>query len=114
MPVLTEKLWKLRDNGVDILDMDIRHLLRTPTSSPETWFKPPFRGRVSRPIRGANLNMEPCLGHARVHDTTIRRCHDRTALLTTRMLLSKNADVSLKDAKVMKIGDDKISYDRKW
>ena len=113
-PVMTEKLWKLRDNGVDVVDMDLRHLLRVPTSDPDTWFKPPFKSKVSRPIRGASLNMEPSLGHSRVHDTTVRRCHDRTALLTTKMLLGKNADISLKDAKVMKIDDDKVSYSRSW
>ena len=113
-PVMTEKLWELRDNGVDVVDMDLRHLLRVPTSDPDVWFKPPFKSKVSRPIRGASLNMEPSLGHSRVHDTTVRRCHDRTALLTTKMLLGKNADISLKDAKVMKIDDDKVSYSRSW
>ena len=112
--VLTEKTWKLRDNGDDILDMDIRHLLRTPTSSPDVWWRPPFKSRVSRPIRGAGMNMESVLGYARIHDTTIKRCHDRQSLITTKMLLSRNADVSIKDAKILKLGEDKVSYDRKW
>ena len=112
--VLTDKQFKLRDNGEDILDMNTRHILRTPTAAPEVWWKAPFRSRVSRPIRGSGLNMEPSLGHARIHDTTIRRCHDRCALLSTKMLLSKNADVSIRDSKVMKISGDKVSLDRKW
>ena len=113
-PVLTDKTWKLRDNGVDVLDMDLRHLLRAPTSSPDDWWKQPFRGRVSRPIRGAGMNMESCIGHARIHDSTIKRCHDRAALINTKMLLARNADVSIKDVKLVKIGADKLSYDRKW
>ena len=113
-PVLTEKTWKLKDNGVDTLDMELRHLLRPPTTNPDTWWKPPFKSRVSRPIRGASLNMESVLGHARVHDSTIRRCHDRTALINTKMLLARNADISIKDAKLVKIGADKLSFDRKW
>ena len=30
------------------------------------------------------------------------------------MLLSKNADVSIRDSKVVKISGDKVSMDRKW
>ena len=106
--VLTDKQLRLRDNGEDILDMNTRHLLRTPTSSLDVWWKAPFRSRVSRPIRGSGLNMEPSIGHARIHDTTVRRCHDRCATLTVKMLLSKNADVSIRDSKVMKISGDKV------
>jgi hypothetical protein len=54
--------------------------------------------------------MEPSLGHARIHDTTVRRCHDRCSTITTKMLLSKNADVSIRDSKVMKISGDKVNY----
>ena len=113
-PVLTDKTWKLRDNGVDVVDMELRHLLRAPTSSPDTWWKPPFRSRTSRPIRGAGMNMESCIGHARIHDSTIKRCHDRAALINTKMLLARNADISIKDVKLVKLGEDKLSYDRKW
>ena len=113
-PVMTDKTWQLKDNGVDTLDMDLRHLLRPPTTSPDVWWKAPFRSKVSRPVRGASLNMESVIGHARIHDSTIRRCHDRTALITTKMLLARNADISIKDTKLVKIGADKLSFDRKW
>ena len=112
--VMTDKTWQLKDNGVDTLDMELRHLLRPPTTSPDVWWKAPFRSKVSRPVRGASLNMESVIGHARIHDSTIRRCHDRTALITTKMLLARNADISIKDTKLVKIGADKLSFDRKW
>ena len=112
--VLIDKKVHVKDNGVDILDMDLRHSLRTPTGEPATWWRPPFKSRMSRPIRGAGLSMEAAIGPARVNDATIRRAHDRASCLTTRMLLTRNADVSIKDSKTLKVEGNTISSDRKW
>ena len=112
--VLIDKKVHVKDNGVDVLDMDLRHSLRTPTGEPANWWRPPFKSRVSRPIRGAGLSMEAALGPARVNDATIRRAHDRASCLTTRMLLTRNADVSIKDSKTLKVEGNTISSDRKW
>ena len=112
--VLIDKKVHVKDNGVDVVDMDLRHSLRTPTGEPATWWRPPFKSRVSRPIRGAGLSMEAALGPARVNDATIRRAHDRASCLTTRMLLTRNADVSIKDSKTLKVEGNTISSDRKW
>ena len=112
--VLLDKKVHVRDNGVDVVNMDLRHSLRTPSSEPATWWRAPFKSRVSRPIRGAGLSMEAAMGPARVNDATIRRAHDRASCLTTRMLLTRNADVSIKDSKTLKVEGNTISSDRKW
>ena len=112
--VLIDKKVHIKDNGMDIVDMDLRHSLRTPAGEPATWWRPPFKSRVSRPIRGAGLSMEAAIGPARVNDATIRRAHDRASCLTTRMLLTRNADVSIKDSKTLKVEGNTISSDRKW
>ena len=112
--VLFDKKLHVKDNGVDVVNMELRHCLRTPSSEPATWWRPPFKSKVSRPIRGAGLSMEAAMGPARVNDATIRRAHDRASCLTTRMLLTRNADVSIKDCKTLKVEGNTISSDRKW
>ena len=112
--VLFDKKIHVKDNGVDVVNMELRHCLRTPSGEPATWWRPPFKSKVSRPIRGAGLSMEAAMGPARVNDATIRRAHDRASCLTTRMLLTRNADVSIKDSKTLKVEGNTISSDRKW
>ena len=93
--VLFDKKVHVKDNGVDVVNMELRHCLRTPSSEPATWWRPPFKSKVSRPIRGAGLSMEATMGSARVNDAT-------------------NADVSIKDSKTLKVEGNTISSDCKW
>ena len=44
----------------------------------------------------------------------MRQIHQRTLLVTLRMLLSKNADVNLRDSKLVSADGDKLSLDRNW
>ena len=104
----------IRDDGISEVNMDIRAKLRPPTGAPETWWKAPFKSSVSLPVRGASLNVEPAMGHGRVHDATIKRLHHRTSAISLRMLLTRNADVHIRDTRVMRVEGDKVSMDRKW
>ena len=104
----------LRDDGVSEVNMDVRAKLRPPTGAPETWWKAPFKSSVSLPVRGASLNVEPAMGHGRVHDATIKRLHHRTSAVSLRMLLTRNSDVHIRDTRVMRVEGDKVSMDRKW
>ena len=54
------------NDGVSRVAMELRHRLRTPMGAPDSWWKLPFKSNVSRPVRGASLNMEPVLVHARM------------------------------------------------
>ena len=54
------------------------------------------------------------MGHGRVHDATIKRLHHRTSAISLRMLLTRNADVHIRDTRVMRVEGDKVSMDRKW
>ena len=60
------------------------------------------------------MNLESALGHGRIHETTVRRVHHRTAVISVKMLLCKNADVSIRDDKTMSISGDKVVMNRKW
>ena len=104
----------IRDDGISEVNMDIRAKLRPPTGAPETWWKAPFKSAVSLPVRGASLNVEPAMGHGRVHDATIKRLHHRTSAISLRMLLTRNSDVHIRDTRVMRVEGDKVSMDRKW
>ena len=104
----------IRDDGVSEVNMDLRAKLRPPTGAPDTWWKPPFKSSVSRPVRGGSLNVEPAMGHGRVHEATIKRLHHRTSAVSLRMLLTRNSDVHIRDTRVMRVEGDKVSMDRKW
>ena len=57
--ILTDEMYHLRDNGADVVDMRIRHLLRTPNRPVSEWWKgkeTPLRKSV--PTRGSNLYLE--------------------------------------------------------
>ena len=63
---MIDKTIHVKDDGVSRVAMELRHRLRTPTGAPDSWWKLPFKSNVSRLVRGASLNMEPVLGHARM------------------------------------------------
>ena len=111
---IIEETFTVRDDGISDVNMEIRHKFRPPTGDPAVWWKPPFKSEVSRPVRGASINLEASLGHGRIHEATVRRVHHRTAVINVKMLLSKNADISIRDDKEMTIAGDKVVMNRKW
>ena len=90
----------MEDDGVSNVMMEARHKLRTPNSCPSLWWKRPFASEKATPVRGAGMYLEAAMGVARVNELTLKRLHFRSNAVTVKMLLTRNADVSLKDSKV--------------
>ena len=61
-PYVFKQTVSIEDDGISKLDLNLRHFLWIPNLDPEAWWKEPFSSRVSRPIRGATLYLESCLG----------------------------------------------------
>ena len=93
----------LEDDGVSNILMEPRHALRTPNSCPSLWWKKPFASEKAAPVRGAGMFLEAAMGVARINELTLKRLHFRSHAVTVKMLLSRNADVSLRDTKVPKM-----------
>ena len=90
----------LEDDGMSNVLMEARHKLRGPNADPSLWWKKPFSSEKSTPVRGAGLYLEAAMGVARVNELTLKRLHFRSNAVTVKMLLTRNADVNLKDSKV--------------
>ena len=90
----------LEDDGMSNVLMEARHKLRVPNADPSLWWKKPFSSEKSTPVRGAGLYLEAAMGVARVNELTLKRLHFRSNAVTVKMLLTRNADVNLKDSKV--------------
>ena len=90
----------LEDDGVTDVRMEIRHQLRTPNSDPVMWWKKPFCSEKTTPVRGGGLYLEAAMGVARINELTLKRLHFRSHAVNIKMLLTRNADVNLKEQKV--------------
>ena len=90
----------LEDDGVTDVRMEIRHQLRTPNSDPAMWWKKPFCSEKTTPVRGGGLYLEAAMGVARINELTLKRLHFRSHAVNVKMLLTRNADVNLKEQKV--------------
>ena len=90
----------LVDDSATQVNMKIRQSLRNINAPPNEWWKPEVMNKVTKPIIGQNLYLESLMP-GRVNPRAVRRAHDRSMLLTTKALASKNAG---------NIGERKFQY----
>ena len=110
---------ELEDDGVQKVNMRLRHILRTPNSSPSSWWTPanfaPASSRRADPVRGSSLFLESTMGSSRISPLCIRAMHDRCAGMQLKRFSCKNADVSISDRKTMKLQkEDSESSSPAW
>ena len=83
----------LVDDSATKVNMRVRQLLRNVNGPPSDWWKPDVMNKVTKPIIGQNLYLDSLMP-VRVNAKTIRRCHDRSMLVTCKSLASKNSGVT--------------------
>ena len=113
-PELLEETVELKDDGVSELNMELRHKLRVPNADPAGWWRPPFASRKITPVRGSSMYLEAHMGASRVNPAALKMMHDRVAGLKIRMLLAKNAEVSIRENKILKLDGNSVLMDKKW
>ena len=104
-PVYYDEMVELKDNGVDEVDMELRHKLRTPNANPEKWWS--LEGKdieffdKSLPVRGTSLHLEPQAGSNRANEDTLIKLHKRSSSINLKMLLTKNQFVTDKNKSLL-------------
>ena len=93
--ILVEETIHLKDNSVDILDLDTRAKLRVPNAAADSWWVKAWTSqKLTSPIRGASLYLENIQGANRPNDDIIMKFHDRSSPIKLLHFASKNVDVS--------------------
>ena len=114
---LWSDLYQMNDNGVDIIDIKLRHRLTNPNSDPTVWWprsKKEGAVKVTSPQRGGSLYLSHMMGDKRVNAKTIKMFHNRTSTVTVRTLLSKNAHISGEDRVGTLKKDNKLKLSKDW
>ena len=88
------------DNNSTVIDLNIRQLLHNPNGDPSEWWDSKKMKKVTRPIVAQNLHLSHLMP-GRINKATIKKCHDRSELITCKALSSNNSGVH---------GEKKISY----
>ena len=94
--VMIDENYHIKDDGQGVIDLKLRHRLRTPNADPDTWWTPATSTRISKPRLGLNAYTTH-LALTKVSAITIRRMSDRGATLLVRHLLARNAGIEFSD-----------------
>ena len=97
---LTNGMVHVHDNNSTVIDLNIRQLLHNPNGDPSEWWDSKKMKKVTRPIVAQNLHLSHLMP-GRINKATIKKCHDRSELITCKALSSNNSGVH---------GEKKISY----
>ena len=97
---LIDELLQVCDNNSTVIDLNIRQLLHNPNGDPSEWWDSKKMKKITRPIVAQNLFLSHLMP-GRVNKATIRKCHDRSELITCKALSSNNSGVH---------GEKKINY----
>lgn len=93
--IMVEETVELKDNSVDILDLETRAKMRVPNAAADSWWTKAWTSqRMTHPVRGASLFLENLQGANRPNDDIIMKFHDRCTAFKLLHFASKNADVS--------------------
>ena len=91
--VMIDEMIHVKDDGVSVVDMNLRQRLRNINADPADWWLPTVMEKVNRPIIGQHLFLSHLMP-GRVNPRTIRRFHDRSVLITAKALSTHNSGVS--------------------
>ena len=95
-PVLIEEDYTIKDDGVTVIDMALRHRLATPNVDPAEYWTKAVATRHSKPRLGNNIYLDH-ISNSRVSALTVRRMSDRGAVLRVHHLLPRNAGIEFSD-----------------
>ena len=103
-PVMIDEAYHIKDDGVAVIDLELRLRLTTPNVDPASYWTKAVSSRHSRPRKGNNLYLDH-INQAQVAPLTIRRMSDRGAIMRIDHLLARNAGVEFSDdgAKRLKV-----------
>ena len=112
-----DELYQMKDNGTDVIDIELRHRLTNPNSDPMVWWpksKKEGNIRVTSPQRGGSMFLSHMMGEKRINSKTIKSFHNRTSTISVKTLLTKNAHISGDDKVGTLKKDNKLKLSKDW